>query len=228
MKKLMLLACAALMTAAATAQEPQIPNYVEVTGVATTRVTPDKIEVSIRLNEADSKGKTTLAMLERSLATALTQAGVDIEKQLVVTEQSSAAQKRQNSYQYKSYRLTLSSAAEVATVFDLLDTNGIVNADVIQTSRTDIRQIEQKTKTEAIQNAQTTARTLAQAVGQTIGRAILIQDYSTPSYQPVARMLSSVSKSMGPEISADNVMRQQVQFEDIVVDQRITVRFVLE
>lgn len=199
-------------------------NYVEVTGTATTRVTPNKVEVAIRLNEADSKGKTSLASMEKSLASALNQAGVDIDKQLVVTEQSSASEKKKSIYQYKSYLLTLTSAAEVSTVFELLEANGIGNAEVVNTDHTDIKSIEQTTKAEAIKNAQATAKTLAETLGQSIGKAIYIQDYST-SVAPVFR--NQYSKAAAG-VMMDAAPLSNVQFQDMRIDQRVTVRFILE
>lgn len=230
MKRILFMALAAGMITAFTTVSAQKPgdaaaqNYVEVTGTATTRVTPNKVEVAIRLNEADSKGKTSLASMEKSLASALNQAGVDIDKQLVVTEQSSASEKKKSIYQYKSYLLTLTSAAEVSTVFELLEANGIGNAEVVNTDHTDIKSIEQTTKAEAIKNAQATAKTLAETLGQSIGKAIYIQDYST-SVAPVFR--NQYSKAAAG-VMMDAAPLSNVQFQDMRIDQRVTVRFILE
>lgn len=230
MKRILFMALAVGMITAFTTVSAQKPgdaaaqNYVEVTGTATTRVTPNKVEVAIRLNEADSKGKTSLASMEKSLASALNQAGVDIDKQLVVTEQSSASEKKKSIYQYKSYLLTLTSAAEVSTVFELLEANGIGNAEVVNTDHTDIKSIEQTTKAEAIKNAQATAKTLAETLGQSIGKAIYIQDYST-SVAPVFR--NQYSKAAAG-VMMDAAPLSNVQFQDMRIDQRVTVRFILE
>lgn len=235
MKKIILIASALMISAVAVQAQDVKPGdvalsiaqpqaYIEVTGTATTKLTPNKIEVAINLNEADSKGKTSLASLEQSLAKALNDAGVDTEKQLVVTDQSSSSAKRKSIYQYKSYRLTLTNASEVATVFSLLDANGIANANVIKTDHTDIKSIEQKTKAEAMQNAKSTAEALTAAIGQKIGKAIYIQDYSVSNY-PVYR-----TQMMSKSVMADSATGGlgDVEFQDIEVNQRVTVRFVLQ
>lgn len=203
-----------------TIENPQ--PYIEVTGTATTRVKPNKIEVSVTLNEADNKGKTTLAQLERALANALQEAGVDANTQLVVTDQSSSGEKKKTIYQYKSYLVTLASGAEVSSLFESLKSNGISNANVVNTTRTDLEQLQQAGKIEAVKNAQANASALAGAVNQTIGKAIMIQDYSTP-YMPLYRNTMMVKS----EASADTVLAD-TEFQDIRIDHRVTVRFILD
>lgn len=81
MKKMLFIASALLLTsgiAMAQQNEPQIP-YVEINSSADTAVAPNKFRIAISISEAPTKGKTTIAELERSLATALDAAGVDIK-----------------------------------------------------------------------------------------------------------------------------------------------------
>ena len=138
MKKILFVASALLIAGAATAQNPDMKmnrNYVEINSSADTLVAPNKFRISITISEAPSKGKTTIADLEKSLATALKASGVDIKKQLVITGQSNTDGKRKDIYQYKNYLLTLTEPTMVETVFDELQANGIANASLTQSTR---------------------------------------------------------------------------------------------
>ena len=178
MKKILFVASALLIAGAATAQNPDMKmnrNYVEINSSADTLVAPNKFRISITISEAPSKGKTTIADLEKSLATALKASGVDIKKQLVITGQSNTDGKRKDIYQYKNYLLTLTEPTMVETVFDELQANGIANASLTPSTRSDLKELQAQVRVKAMKNPQQTAGALAAAVGQKIGKAIVIE-----------------------------------------------------
>lgn len=227
MKKMLFIASALFLTSgiAMAQQNDQQTPYVEITSSADTLVTPNKFRISITISEEPSKGKTTIADLEKSLATALKASGVDIKKQLVITGQSSADGKRKDIYQYKNYLLTLTDPQTVETVFNELQANGIANARLTQSTRSDLKELQAAVRVKAMKNAQATAAELAAAIGQKIGKAIQIQSYSaTPEglYRSYAVMKS------GNAIQADGAAMPDLNFNDVRVDQNVTVRFALE
>lgn len=225
----MILAAAALLLSAGTAlaqnHKTDIP-YIEISSSADTLVVPNKFRIAITLSEAPSKGKTTLAELEKSLATALTASGVDMQSQLVITGQSNADGKRKDIYQYKSYLLTLHEAAQVETVFDALQANGISNATLTESTRSDLRELQALVRVKAMKNALQTAEELAGAVGQHVGKAILIQAYSAA---PETRMgATMMAAKTGNALMEDAVVMPSLKFNDVRVSQNVTVRFALE
>lgn len=228
MKKMLFIASALLMIGAGSAwaqnNNEQIP-YVEINSSADTAVMPNKFRISISISEAPSKGKTTIAELERSLATALNAAGVDIKKQLVITSQSNANGKRKDIYQYKNYLLTLTEPNQVETVFDELQANGISNASLSQSLRSDARELRVRMRVKAMQNAQQTAAELAAAIGQRIGKAIYINAYTT-----ITRQLGFATASVRAKnsVQTEDTIMPKVQFEDVKIEENVTVRFVLE
>lgn len=226
MKKILLIASALLFSGAALAQQPDMMNrnYVEINSAADTLVVPNKFRISITISEAPSKGKTTIAQLEKSLATALRASGVDIKKQLVITGQSSADGKRKDIYQYKNYLLTLNDPQMVETVFNELQDNGIADASLTQSTRTDLKELQAQVRVKAMKNAQLTASELAAAVGQKIGKAIMIQSYSEA---PETLYRSFAVMKSGNAMQADGAM-PDLKFNDVQVNQRVTVRFELE
>lgn len=232
MKKMLFIASALLMIGAGSAWaqgtdfDKQIP-YVEISSSADTAVMPNKFRIAIGISEAPSKGKTTIAELERSLATALDAAGVDIKKQLVITSQSNASGKRKDVYQYKNYLLTLTEPNQVEAVFDALQTNGISNASLSQSTRSDLRELQAQVRVKAMRNAQITASELAAALGQRIGKAIYIQSYSSAPEAGLVMLRSKAAGVMTGNAVQDDAM-SNLRFNDVRVNQNVTVRFVLE
>lgn len=233
MKRKIFFVASALMLAGAGScawaqqDKDQVP-YVEISSSADTAVAPNKFRIAILISEAPTKGKTTIAELERSLATALDAAGVDIKKQLVITSQSNASGKRKDIYQYKNYLLTLTEPSQVEAVFDALQTNGISNASLNQSTRSDLRELQAQMRVKAMRNARQTAAELAEAIGQRIGRAIYIQSYSSaPEFGGVMiRGLAASKAATGNAIQEDAM--SNVKFNDVRVNQNVTVRFALE
>lgn len=231
MKKMLFIASALLLGASgAWAQGfdngKQVP-YVEITSSADTSVVPNKFRISISISEAPTKGKTTIAELERSLARALDAAGVDIKKQLAITSQSNSSGKRKDIYQYKNYLLTLTEPEMVEAVFDELQTNGISTASLTQSTRSDLRELQALVRIKAMKNAQNTASELAAAIGQRIGKAIYIQSYSSaPETGYVLR--GKAAGMMATANAIQNDALADVKFNDVRISQNVTVRFVLE
>lgn len=226
MKRVFFVASALLMAGVAVAQNQETNKpYVEISSMADTLVVPNKFRISITLSEATDKGKTPIAQLEKSLATALKASGVDMKEQLVITGQSNADGKRKDIYQFKSYLLTLTDPAQVETVFSELKTNGISNASLTESTRSDLRELQALVRVKAMKNAQTTASELAGALGQKIGSAIMIQSYSAASADNVMvrGMMAAKSGNAVKEASMPDL-----QFNDVRVSQNVTVRFALE
>ena len=67
--------------------------YLETSARVDTLVTPDRIFLQIKLQESDTKGKTSLEELEKRMGTRLRGLGIDLEKQLTVSDLSSDFQK---------------------------------------------------------------------------------------------------------------------------------------
>lgn len=228
MKKALILAAAAMFcTTAAIAQGvgENAKPYIEVSGTAEKRVIPNKIDITVTLSQADSKGKIPMADLDKAFLLALKQAGIDVDKQVSLTDQSSSTAKKQSIYQFKNYMVVVSSAAEASNLFDCLNTNNIASAEIVNATRTDIREIQEQTKVEAIRNARETATVLTRAIDQKIGKAIQIQDFSTPYFG--ARNTMFLKSNAAAMDSAGAGALNDVQFQEIRIEQRITVRFEL-
>lgn len=162
------------------------------------------------------------------MARALDAAGVDVEKQLVITDQSNTGGKRKNIYQYKKYELKLTDPETVEAVFDELQTNGISKVSLSRSTRSDEQELRTKMRIKAIQYAQQTAAELAEAIGQRTGKAIYIG-----AYTQVTRQLGYATTTVAAGVRAKNSdiqeePRLKLQFQDVNIQEGVTVRFALE
>ena len=120
MKRIYLLLATVCMAFTATAQTTEaFPSYIQVNGRAEKEVTPDEFYLSIVINERDSKGKISVESQRNDMIAALKRLGINIEKQLKVANLSSEFFKKKSSVAQAKYQLQLSTAAEVAKVWQL-------------------------------------------------------------------------------------------------------------
>ena len=128
MRRIFLLALAVVMTIGAQAQTPQaqaFPSFVEVNGVAEREVEPDRIYLTITINERESKGRITVEKQEQDMIVALRKLGIDTKEQLRVNDISSSRLKRTQAVTTKSYQLLLTEPTLVSEVIATLQEAGI-------------------------------------------------------------------------------------------------------
>lgn len=200
--------------------------YIEVRGYAKTMITPNKAEITIVLNQADDKGRSSMEDMESQLAKALSAAGVDAATQLKLSDQTSEAYKRKKALQFKRYVLTVNSSEEMQNVFSAFEDYTIKNATVTRVWYDKEEEVNKALKIEAIKNARETAKSLVEAIGQNIGKAIFIQDFSYGSNEIVRTKAARYSVMAE---SADSLASELpiADFEPIKVERTITVRFLL-
>ena len=79
MKRLIVLAAAALMAFPAMAQmQEAYPSYIQVNGRAEKEITPDEFYLQVVINERDSKGRISVESQQRDMIAALRKLGVII------------------------------------------------------------------------------------------------------------------------------------------------------
>lgn len=229
MKKLILIAVAALMAFPAAAQvQEAFPSYIQVNGRAEKEITPDEFYLSIVINERDSKGKISVESQQRDMIAALKRLGVNVEKQLKVANLSSEFFKKKTSVATAKFQLKLSSAAEVSKVWQALDNLGISNVSIQRVSHTQIEQLKQQVRIEAMQNAKQSAQTLAQAVGQSIGKCFYVYDSNNdvvPSYYNNSFVARGMAKADMLETASED---EPLDFKTIKLQYSVQAKFVLE
>lgn len=230
MKRIILLALAVVMTIGAQAQTPQaqaFPSFVEVNGVAEREVEPDRIYLTITINERESKGRITVEKQEQDMILALRKLGIDTKEQLRVNDISSSRLKRTQAVTTKSYQLLLTEPTLVGEVIATLQEAGITAIGIEKATRSDIEQIRGEVRDEAMRNARATAQSLAAAIDQTIGKAFYINYYQ--SSQPAVFRMMKANVVMA-ESAADGAVPtiEQPEFRKIKLSATVQAKFVLE
>ena len=229
MKRLIVLAAAALMAFPAMAQmQEAYPSYIQVNGRAEKEITPDEFYLQVVINERDSKGRISVESQQRDMIAALRKLGVDVEKQLKVANLSSEFFKRRNSVATAKYQLQLGTAEMVSRVYEALDRVGISNISIQKVSHSQLEQLKQQVRVEAIRDAKRNAQTLAQAIGQQIGKCFYIYD-SNNDVLPVFYNNAIMMRSMAADASAEGASEDQpLDFKTLKLQYYVQAKFVLE
>ena len=233
-KTIFVLALMAGISTAAVAQQnvsiTESQNYIEVVGYQKAEVAPDEIYIAFQINESDSRGRVSVESQERDMIRALQNLGIDIEKQLTVRDMSSDFKKyilrRTDIQASRSYELKVPDARTAASAFGALAGVNVANASITRAEYSKIEEFTLQNKAAAMKTAQEKAALLAGAIGQTIGRAIFIQDFEV-GYRPYV-VANAMTKSMDVTAMGVEETLPNVEFEKITVESRVTVRFQLQ
>ena len=111
--------------------------YLETSARVDTLVTPDRIYLKITLQESDTKGRTSLEKLEQRMGNQFEGLGIDLEKQLTVSDLSSNFGKyflrKQEVLKEKTFTLLLYDAPTAGRVLYELEGIGISNVRLQKT-----------------------------------------------------------------------------------------------
>ena len=227
MKRGMVLVAALMLTTSLYAQQTNVMDqpYIEVSGQAEVEVVPDKIYVQITI-DGDSKGLETVLQQEKEMVQRFDALGIDVEKKLVVQELFNSALKSNKVTTFKMYRLEVNSATQLAHVFQALQAIGIAQAEIESVDVSNKEELIQKIRAEAAQNARQNALVLANALGQELGKALYVQDYSTSPYEYMNMSTRDYAVSEVREVVAEAA--PVLEFQKVTLNSSVRVRFLLK
>ena len=227
MKRGMVLVAALMLTTSLYAQQTNVMDqpYIEVSGQAEVEVVPDKIYVQITI-DGDSKGQETVLQQEKEMVQRFDALGIDVEKKLVVQELFNSALKSNKVTTFKMYRLEVNSATQVAHVFQALQAIGIAQAEIESVDVSNKEELIQKIRAEAAQNARQNALVLANALGQELGKALYVQDYSTSPYEYMNMSTRDYAMAEVREVVAE--IAPVLEFQKVTFNSSVRVRFLLK
>ncbi len=201
-------------------------NYIEVTGSAEMEVTPNEIYLQVFINQKDDKRKETLEELEQKMFDELKKAGVDIEKDVSISNMMSYLNARwlrkDNIGSGKKYQILAHDAATVEKIYQLLNEIEISNINITNMNHSKIEEFRRTVKVNALKVAKEKASELAEAIGQTIGKAIHITE--TPEHHWYGNQ-SVTSNSVVLQESENDI---QIEFEKIKIRYKMGAKFKLE
>lgn len=227
MKRGMVLVAALMLTTSLYAQQTNVMDqpYIEVSGQAEVEVVPDKIYVQITI-DGDSKGQETVLQQEKEMVQRFDALGIDVEKKLVVQELFNSALKSNKVTTFKMYRLEVNSATQLAHVFQALQAIGIAQAEIESVDVSNKEELIQKIRAEAAQNARQNALVLANALGQELGKALYVQDYTTSPYEYMNMSTRDYAISEVREVVAE--VAPVLEFQKVTFNSSVRVRFLLK
>lgn len=227
MKRGMVLVAVLMLTTSLYAQQTNVMDqpYIEVSGQAEVEVVPDKIYVQITI-DGDSKGQETVLQQEKEMVQRFDALGIDVEKKLVVQELFNSALKSNKVTTFKMYRLEVNSATQLAHVFQALQAIGIAQAEIESVDVSNKEELIQKIRAEAAQNARQNALVLANALGQELGKALYVQDYSTSPYEYMNMSTKDYAMAEVREVVAE--VAPVLEFQKVTFNSSVRVRFLLK
>lgn len=204
--------------------------YLETSALVDSLVVPDEIHLSILISELDTKGKTSVEELENKMAATLKELGIDIDKQLALTDLSSNFKKyflkQKDVHKTKSYDLLVYDGLTAGMVIQALEKINISNVGIAKIAYSKMEQLQLELKSKAILKAKSNATYLANPLGQKVGNAIHISDqFRNYSY---ANVQNTNLKIRGMSAMEDSEAPLDIDFEKIKVTSSVAVKFALE
>jgi uncharacterized protein YggE len=204
--------------------------YLETTAKVDTLIKPDLIYLDILLQEKDSRNKISVEELENKMATKLESMGIDLKKQLTLSDLASNFKKyflkQKDILKSKAYKLKVFDALTAGKVLVELENIGISNVALDKTEYSKIEELKLTLKSKAVQKAKTQADYLVAPLNQKIGRALFIVDkyYQGYAYAELEEVVvvgySSMKKAEYKPV--------EIEFKPIKVETEVTVKFSIE
>ncbi len=222
---LVLTFCLSLFTFSMNAQvmEKEKIRKIDVTGSAEQEVLPDKILVSITLQEymKDNKIRVDMLVLEAQLQKAVADAGLSKES-LTVGNISGyrnwwGRKKPTNFLENKTYILTVANLAKIDGILNRIDEKGIASTNIDRYEYSKITELRKEIKIKALQAAKEKATYLLAGIGETLGEALEIHEVEEGyQAQPVYSnmMMRSAAMDTAPmQESTVDVQKIKVRYE---------------
>lgn len=161
--------------------------YVEVSAEADTLVIPDRIYLSIEINEADSKNKKSVEQQEKELERVLKQLNINTEEDLSLSDISSNFKsyflKKQNILKYKQYELLVRDATTAGKVLTALEQVGVSNVRISRLEYSKKEETLLDLKAKAISKTKKSAQVMTKPLNQKVGKAVFIADDNSYNYE---------------------------------------------
>jgi uncharacterized protein len=222
---LVLTLCLSLFTFSMNAQvmEKEKIRKIDVTGSAEQEVLPDKIFVSITLQEymKDNKTRVDMLVLEAQLQKAVAEAGLSKES-LTVGNISGyrnwwGKKKPTTFLENKTYILTVANLAKIDGILNRIDEKGIASTNIDRYEYSKITELRKEIKIKALQAAKEKATYLLAGIGEALGEALEIHEVEEGyQQQPVysnMMMRGAAMDSAPMQESTVDVQKIKVRYE---------------
>lgn len=205
-------------------------SYIEVEGSADTLVVPDMIYLKIEIDERmDGKTKIAIEDQEEEMKKTLIANGVSLEDLSLSDANTDIVQVKwkKQVLSKSNYLLKLSSAKEVAMVFEKLNEIKINNIYIEKVNHSKYNAIVKEVEIKAIKNAKHKADYLLHAIGETTGKSLIIRQNNNPYPYPLMRTMATPNPILYDENGNTEIKveRLDIQFSKIKISSNIFVKF---
>ena len=199
--------------------------YLETTAKVDSLVKPDRIYLSILIQEKEDRNKSSVESQEKLLAEVLENLNIDLKKQLKIEDLASNYKKyflkKKSVLKSKAYELVVYDGLTASKVLVHLEAQSISNVRLTKTKYSKTEALKMTLRSKAILKAKAQATALVSPLNQQIEKAIFISDkYYNNSYNPrngQMRVAYATDKSLEAPID--------IEFSDIKIESEVMVRF---
>jgi len=206
--------------------------YLETTAKVDTSVIPDRIYITIVLNEADSKNKKSTEELEKTLEVTLKGLNIDTKSDLSLLAFSSNSKtslfKTQNILKVKNYTLLVRDAFTASKVFQSLENVDISNVNIERTEYSNSESLLLDLKFLAVKKAKVNALKMIEPLNQKLGKAIFVSDNATISNALQGKINGIQIRGISSIPSSNTAEPILIEFQKIKYESQVSVKFILE
>jgi uncharacterized protein YggE len=213
-----------------TAQERNFIDqpYLETNIRVDTMVVPDRIYLNILISEEDTKGRVSVEQLENRMASRLKSLGIDLEKQLVLTDLTSNFReyllRKTDVQKTKSYVLLVYSGLSAGQAIKELEGIGISNISLGKTEFSGIEALKIALRKQAVRKAKAQAEAMLEPLGQSLGKALYISDLNTDYVGFQGKAAGVAVRGYAME-AADEPL--DLDFEKLSVEANLNIKFAI-
>ncbi len=215
-------------------QDNQHTPYIEVDGFAEQTIVPDEIYIAIKIKERESgRDKVSVEQQVTDLQRAL--ASLNIPQENLVTSDSRSdyvkiGWGKMGVISQGDYELKVSTANEVAQVFEKLDELNMDNARISRVSHSKIAEYRKETRVMAIKAAKEKADYLLEAIGQKTGIPLIVKENQALEHNRsnYANVRGSINYPEEIYLNGASKTKQAIRFKKINIQSHIYVKFGIE
>lgn len=207
-------------------------HYLETTAKVDTLIKPDIIYLDILIREKDERNKISVEELENNMAEKLKTLGIDLQKQLILSDLSSNFKKyflkQKDIMKSKAYKLKVFDAQTAGKVIVGLEDIGISNVSLDKTEYSKIEELKLKLKSKAVAKAKMQAEYLIAPLNQKITKALFITDTYFQSYNYNGELDEIVVIGFSGKRMKQDYQPIDIEFKPIIVEAEVSIKFGIE
>lgn len=207
-------------------------HYLETTAKVDTLIKPDIIYLDILIREKDEKNKISVEELENNMAEKLKILGIDVQKQLILSDLSSNFKKyflkQKDIMKSKAYKIKVFDAQTAGKVIVGLEDIGISNVSLDKTEYSKIEELKLKLKSKAVAKAKMQAEYLIAPLNQKITKALFITDTYFQSYNYNGELDEIVVMGFSGKRMKQDYQPIDIEFKPIKVEAEVSIKFGIE